>query len=87
LTILEQQEQQHFIRVIAELLKVIREEANVSQEETYLVTTINVARIENGSKDITLKTLKELCDFYGITVNEFFARLHTGFQPMTREAS
>lgn len=38
---------------------------------------INIGRIEVGQHSITLSTLADLCDYYGITLEEFFRGIQT----------
>lgn len=57
---------------VAEKLKNLRNEKNITQEVVYFDTNINVKRIEVGSMNISLTTLAILCEYYGITLEEFF---------------
>jgi len=68
-------EQSQLVSHSANLLKEIRIRQCISQEAVYAITMINVARIENGSKDITLRTLKTLCDLYDTPLEDFFLEL------------
>lgn len=60
------------IRKVADKLSDIRKERGLSQREVYIDTDIHVGRIEQGRKNLTLSTLAILCDYYGITLEEFF---------------
>ena len=59
----------------AKLLKRLRKSENLSQEDVYFATHIHVARLESGEKDITICTIKTLCDYYRIALSRFFAML------------
>ncbi len=56
----------------AKRLKELRETKNVSQEKAYFDTGLNVGRIEVGKSNISLTTLSILCQYYGISLEEFF---------------
>lgn len=58
---------------IALRLKALREEHKVSQEELYNDTEIHIARIETSRVNVSVSTLSRLCEYFGITLNEFFA--------------
>ena len=57
---------------IALRIKQLRNEKNISQLSFYNDTEIHIARIELGKINITVSTLKEICDYFGITLSEFF---------------
>lgn len=60
------------LRQIAQRIKELREKNFLSQEELYLDTNINVARIESEKTNISISTLEALCRYFGITLKEFF---------------
>ncbi|MCD7968954.1 MAG: helix-turn-helix transcriptional regulator [Alistipes sp.] len=47
----------------------------LSQIEVYIETNINVKRIEAGTQNISVSTLFTLCEYYGLTPEEFFRGL------------
>jgi len=53
-------------------IKQLREEKGVSQEIFYIDTDIHIARIETGKLNITVSTLKDICDYFGISLSDFF---------------
>lgn len=57
---------------IAIRLKKLREEKKFSQDDVYIDTDLNIARIEVGRTNITVSTLSILCKLYEITLEEFF---------------
>jgi transcriptional regulator with XRE-family HTH domain len=57
---------------IVKRIKQLREEKNVSQETFYFDTEIHIARIETGKTNITVSTLKDICDYFNISLSEFF---------------
>lgn len=60
------------LKKIAARLRRIRNERNVSQLTVLIDTDIHVARIENSVTNIGISTISNLCDYYGITLKEFF---------------
>lgn len=60
---------------IALRLKHLRERKGLSQAEVYNETDIHIARIETAKRDISISTLGKLCDYFEITLTEFFKRL------------
>lgn len=62
---------------VARKLKRLREEKGLSQADVYIDTDVNMARVENGRTSITLTTLCTLCDYYGVSLEEFFRGIET----------
>ena len=60
---------------IAQRIKQLREEKGFSQETFYIDTDIHIARIELGKVNITVSTLQDICDYFGITLSDFFKDL------------
>jgi transcriptional regulator with XRE-family HTH domain len=58
---------------VAARLKAVRAKAGITQEEVYNRTGIHIGRIESGKANVTVMTLMHICEFYGITLQEFFA--------------
>jgi transcriptional regulator with XRE-family HTH domain len=57
---------------IAQRIKQLREEKNVSQEVFYIDTDIHIARIETGKLNITVSTLQDICGYFDISLFDFF---------------
>lgn len=62
-------------KAIAERLKEVRKEKGITQENVRFDLNMNIGRIEIAENCISLPTLKRLCDYYGITLGEFFKNL------------
>ena len=62
---------------IAQKLKQIRQAKGLSQEFVYLETEVHVGRVESGKGNISVVTLSILCDYYGVTLEEFFRGIKT----------
>jgi len=57
---------------IAQRIKKLREEKGISQEIFYIDTDIHIARIETGKLNITVSTLLSICDYFEISLGDFF---------------
>jgi len=57
---------------IAQRIKQLREEKDISQEVCYNDTDIHIARIETGKFNITVSTLQDICVYFGISLTDFF---------------
>jgi predicted transcriptional regulator len=57
------------------LLKQLRNEKSLSQEDVYNDTGIHVARIEAGKGNVTVSTLSKLLKYYEIPMSSFFERI------------
>ena len=53
-------------------LKRLREKKGVSQEQVYNETDIHIARIETAKNNPTITTIARLCDYFEISLAEFF---------------
>jgi len=62
---------------IVERLKEVRKQKGFTQENVRFDMDINISRIEVGQHSITITTLADLCDYYGITLEEFFKGIKT----------
>lgn len=62
---------------VAMRLRELREQKGVSQESVYIDTDLNVGRIEAAMNNLTIDTLAILCDYYGVTFEEFFKGIKT----------
>lgn len=62
---------------VAARLRELREQKGVSQESVYIDTDLNVGRIEAAMNNLTIDTLAILCDYYGVTFEEFFRGIET----------
>lgn len=60
------------IEEIARRLKDLRIGRGLSQETVYFNTGIHIGKIETEKCNITVSTLSKLCDYYQITLEEFF---------------
>lgn len=63
-----------FLKKVALILKNLREEKGLTQEDFYNDTGINIGRVERGINDISVSTLIRICEYFEITPEEFFRR-------------
>jgi len=63
---------QELLYKIATKIKQLRELQNVSQETFYIDTDIHIARIETGKLNISVSTLQDICNYFNISLSEFF---------------
>lgn len=67
--------ERHNEKVVGEViarLRQLRREHGLSQMDVYIDTDINIARIEAGRGNISISTLADLCDYYRISLADFF---------------
>lgn len=60
---------------IAETIKELRKEKGVTQEVFFHDTGIHIGRIERAQRNISVTTLKQVCDYLGVSLEEFFGRV------------
>lgn len=58
--------------IIAERVKQLRVEKNITQETFYNDTGINIGRIERALRDFSMTTLDGICSYLGVSFEEFF---------------
>ena len=66
------------LKDIAILLKELREERNLTQEDFYNDTNIHIGRIETGRNNISISTLEAICKYYNLSLSKFFILLEKG---------
>jgi transcriptional regulator with XRE-family HTH domain len=63
------------LQKISLVLKELREAAAKTQADVFGDTNIHVARIESGKNNLTISSLSALCNYFGITLVDFFKRV------------
>lgn len=66
---------QLLLKKVALKLKALREAKGLSQEQLYNDTDIHVGRIETGRNNISISTLSRLCEYFNISLSDFFKKL------------
>ena len=59
---------------LASRIKELRLERNLTQEDAYNDTGIHFGRIERGKRDVSFSSLKKICDYFQISLEEFFSK-------------
>ncbi|WP_394759990.1 helix-turn-helix domain-containing protein [Flavobacterium sp.] len=54
-------------------IKDIRKSKKITLEVFYFDTGIHLARIEQGKQNITISTLSKICEYFEISLSDFFA--------------
>jgi transcriptional regulator with XRE-family HTH domain len=60
------------LQEIAKELKRLRRIKGVSQEDVFNDTEIHIGRIETGKTNISISTLSALCNYFGLSLSDFF---------------
>lgn len=63
-------------RIVKRLVD-IRKQKGFTQEDVRFDLEINISRVEAGQHSISMTTLADLCDYYGVTLEEFFKGIET----------
>lgn len=63
------------LKRLAMTLKQVRRESNITQDQVKQHTGVHLDKIESGKQNITLCTLKKVCDHCGISMSEFMKKL------------
>lgn len=63
---------EELVKAIGKRLRELRLSKGLSQDVVYIDTDIHIARVEMGRYNITISTLSDLCDYYGVSLEEFF---------------
>lgn len=56
----------------AQRIKELRKEKDITQEVFYNDTGINIGRIERAIRDFSVSTLDSICNYLGVSMEEFF---------------
>lgn len=56
-------------------IKDLRKSKKVTLEAFYFDTGIHLARIEQGKQNITISTLSKICDYFEMSLSDFFQLL------------
>ena len=65
------------LKRIAVVVKQLREEKGLSQEEVYNDTNIHIGRIETAKTNISVSSLSALCKYFKIKLSEFMKIVET----------
>lgn len=65
------QDKELLIKIIANI-KATRKSKNITLEVFYFDTGIHLARIEQGKINITISTLSKICNYFDLSISDFF---------------
>ena len=60
------------LKLIALRIKKLRSGKKISQKDFYNDTNIHIARIETAKINLSISTLNAICEYFEITLKEFF---------------
>lgn len=63
------------VKAVGNRLRELRLAKGLSQGVVYIDTDIHIARVEMGRYNVTISTLSDLCDYYDISIIDFFKGL------------
>jgi len=64
-----------YLKKAGKRFKEVRIKKTITQEDVIFDTGINIGRVERGERDISLTTIIKLCDYYEISIHEFFSKI------------
>ena len=63
------------LRQVAKQIKKLRAENQVTQDMLFHKTNIPIGRVESGKINISISTLNSICNYFDISLSEFFFEL------------
>jgi transcriptional regulator with XRE-family HTH domain len=63
------------LKFIARRLKELRENEGISQADFLNDTGIHAGRIETGKRDVSISTIKAICNYFDLSISDFFKDL------------
>ena len=57
---------------VAAAIKILRNKKNVSQEQMYVDTNLNISRIESADNNISLGNLSKIAQYFEMKLSDFF---------------
>ncbi|TXN36085.1 helix-turn-helix transcriptional regulator [Flagellimonas hymeniacidonis] len=69
---MEKKGNEQLLTNLAKRVKELRKNKGVTQEDALNDTGIQFSRIEQGKRDVQLSTLHKICEYFEISLKEFF---------------
>lgn len=69
---MSQYKNKELLQNIANRLKQLREQRELTQQQVYADTEIHIARIETAKRNVTVTTIAELCKYFKVSLTDFF---------------
>ena len=71
---MEKKGNEQLLTNLAKRVKELRKIKGVTQEDALNDTGIQFSRIEQGKRDVQLSTLHKICEYFEISLMEFFGK-------------
>ena len=71
----KQLKNQELLDAIVSLIKQLRDEKGLTQEDVYNDTGIHIARIETGKANISISTLSQIVSYFELNLEQFFGKI------------
>ena len=68
---MKQRRDEILLREIARRIRVLRDKEDMSQIDFLIATDIYISRIELAENNISISTLKAICDYFKISLSDF----------------
>ena len=65
------------LKNIAIVIKQLRTDLGLTQDEVYDATKIHIGRIETAKANLSISTLDALCEYFEMSLSEFFNRVES----------
>jgi len=65
------------LKLITLEIKSLRQKRGITQEAFYIDTGIHLARIETGKLNLTVSTLSVICNYFEVSLSDFFKDIST----------
>ena len=72
---MEQIRDNKLLQKISIVIKKLREEKGLTQEDVYNDINIHVGRIETAKGNLSVSTLSALCKYFKVRISDFFKRV------------
>lgn len=73
--VLAQIKNEILLKKIALCVKEVRKKTSITLDDFYVDTGIHLARIEQGKTNITVSTLEKICNYFNISLADFFVMM------------
>ena len=76
----KQYQDKELLIVIILTIKELRKVHGITLETFYFDTGIHLARIEQGKTNISISTLAKICNYFDLSLVDFFKKVESNFQ-------
>ena len=63
------------LQKIAVVLKELRDENELTQDDVFDATSIHIGRIETARANVTVSTMSRRCQYFEISLSDFFTKV------------